>query len=280
MKGSLIISSAETTYDATGGSVDTITETEVTVRRGDPLAQSFTTDETGAFLSSVDLFFASTDPSQKVRVQVRTVELGLPTRILAAPHAEAEITGSSIVTSTDATVATKVRFPSPDSLLPDQEYSIVVLAPQSNLFELWIARMGERTVNTTTLPDAESVLVTKQYIGGSLYKSQNGTIWTPSQFEDMKFKLYKCNFTSSSGTAFFYNPKQDINNQSSILPADPIKTLPRKLKVEISNTTVMNSILIPGAKVSDETTSTAISGIVEKAGGTANAMTKLSLIHI
>ena len=96
------------------------------------------------------------------------------------------------------------------------------------------------------MPDAESVLVTKQYIGGSLYKSQNGTIWTPSQFEDMKFKLYKCNFTSSSGTAIFYNPKQDINNQSSILPADPIKTLPRKLKVEISNTTVMNSILIPG----------------------------------
>ena len=277
LKGSLIISSAETTYDATGGSVDTITQTEVTVRRGDPLAQSFTTDETGAFLSSVDLFFASTDPSQKVRVQVRTVELGLPTRILAAPHAEAEITGSSIITSTDATVATKVTFPSPVHLLPDQEYSIVVLAPQSNLFELWIARMGERTVNTTTLPDAESVLVTKQYIGGSLYKSQNGTIWTPSQFEDMKFKLYKCNFTSSSGTAFFYNPKQDINNQSSILPADPIKTLPRKLKVEISNTTVMNSILIPGAKVSDETASTAISGIVEKAGGTANAMTKTNV---
>ena len=144
MKGSLIISSAETTYDATGGSVDTITQTEVTVRRGDPLAQSFTTDETGAFLSSVDLFFASTDPSQKVRVQVRTVELGLPTRILAAPHAEAEITGSSIVTSTDATIATKVTFPSPVHLLPDQEYAIVVLAPQSNLFELWIARMGER----------------------------------------------------------------------------------------------------------------------------------------
>ena len=277
LKGSLIISSAETTYDATGGSVDTITQTEVTVRRGDPLAQSFTTDETGAFLSSVDLFFASTDPSQKVRVQVRTVELGLPTRTLAAPHAEVEITGSSIITSTDATVATKVTFPSPVHLLPDQEYSIVVLAPQSNLFELWIARMGERTVNTTTLPDAESVLVTKQYIGGSLYKSQNGTIWTPSQFEDMKFKLYKCNFTSSSGTAFFYNPKQDINNQSSILPADPIKTLPRKLRVEISGTTVMNSILIPGAKVSDETTSTAITGIIEKAGGTANAMSKTNV---
>ncbi|BCU96968.1 MAG: hypothetical protein CM15mV14_0980 [uncultured marine virus] len=137
--------------------------------------------------------------------------------------------------------------------------------------------MGERTVNTTTLPDAESVIVTKQYIGGSLFKSQNGTIWTASQFEDMKFKLYKCNFSTTSGTAFFYNPKQDIDSASSILPPDPIKTLPRKLKVVISNTTVMNNILIPGAKVSDETASTAISGIVEKAGGTANAMTKTNV---
>ena len=93
--------------------------------------------------------------------------------------------------------------------------------------------MGERTVNTTTLPDAESVIVTKQYIGGSLFKSQNGTIWTASQFEDMKFKLNKCNFTTNSGTAFFYNPKQLLDSASSKLRSDPIKTLPRKLKVVI-----------------------------------------------
>ena len=137
--------------------------------------------------------------------------------------------------------------------------------------------MGERTVNTTTLPDAESVIVTKQYIGGSLFKSQNGTIWTASQFEDMKFKLYKCNFSTTPGTAFFYNPKQVIDSNSSILPVDPIKTLPRKLKVVISNTTVMDNVLIPGAKVSDSTASTGITGIVENAGGTANAMTKTNV---
>ena len=54
--------------------------------------------------------------------------------------------------------------------------------------------MGERTVNAATLPDAESVIVTKQYVGGSLFKSQNGTIWTASQFEDIKFDLYKADF--------------------------------------------------------------------------------------
>ena len=93
--------------------------------------------------------------------------------------------------------------------------------------------MGERTVNTTTLPDAESVLVTKQYIGGSLFKSQNGTIWTASQFEDMKFKLYKCNFTQIQElhSSIILNKNLIVLHQN--LPADPIKTLPRKLKVVI-----------------------------------------------
>ena len=279
LKGSLIISSAETTYDATG-IVETFRRTRVIVRRRrrcDPLAQSFTCDETGAFVSSVDLFFASVDPVEKVRVEIRTVELGTPTLDLAAEHAEVELEPSEITTSIDGTVATKVTFPSPVHLSPNTEYAIVVLSPRSNLYELWIARMGERTINTTTLPDAESVVVTKQYVGGSLFKSQNGTIWTASQFEDMKFKLYKCNFSTTPGTAFFYNPKQDIDNNSSILPVDPIKTLPRKLKVGISPTTVMNNILVSGAKVSDETASTAISGIIENAGGAANQMTKTNV---
>ena len=280
LKGSLIISSAETTYEA-NGIVDTFLQTEVIVRRPpqpcDPLAQTFTVDETGAFLSSIDLFFANVDPTQKVTISLRTVELGTPTLNLASDHSEVTLDSSQITTSTDGTIATKVTFPSPVFLTPGTEYAIVVLAPQSNLYELWVARMGERTVNTTTLPDAESVIVTKQYIGGSLFKSQNGTIWTASQFEDMKFKLYKCNFSTTPGTAFFYNPKQVIDSNSSILPVDPIKTLPRKLKVIIDNTTVMNNILIPGAKVSDSTASTAITGILENAGGTANTMTKTNV---
>ena len=44
-----------------------------------------------------------------------------------------------------------------------------------------VAAMGQKTVGTTNLPDVENVVVSKQYIGGSLFKSQNGTIWTASQ---------------------------------------------------------------------------------------------------
>ena len=51
--------------------------------------------------------------------------------------------------------------------------------------------MGDTTIDTQSLPDSESVVISQQYIGGSLFKSQNGSIWTPSQFEDMKIKLNK-----------------------------------------------------------------------------------------
>ena len=283
LKGSLIISAAETTY-ATSGIVDTYRQTTVIVRRPpppppqncDPLAQSFTVDETGAFISSVDLFFGSKDPNEKCYVEIRTVELGTPTLNRVADFARVELEPSQITTSTDGSVATKVTFPSPVYVQPGTEYSIVVLAPTSNLYELWVARMGERTVNTTTLPDAESVIVTKQYTGGSLFKSQNGTIWTASQFEDMKFRLYKCNFSTNTGTAYFYNPKINVDADPSKLPVNPITTLPRKLKIGITNsaTAAMGSILTVGAKVSDSTATTGPSGIIESVGGGINATSK------
>ena len=88
-----------------------------------------------------------------------------------------------------------LKFPSPVFLEGGQEYCIVLLAPTTNNYEAWIARMGDSTIDTQALPDSESVVISQQYIGGSLFKSQNGSIWTPSQFEDMKIKLNKAKFT-------------------------------------------------------------------------------------
>ena len=48
---------------------------------------------------------------------------------------------------------------------------LVLLAPNTDQYEVWIAKMGEKTVNTQSLPDAESVVYTKQFALGSLFKS-------------------------------------------------------------------------------------------------------------
>jgi hypothetical protein len=245
------------------------------VERYDPLAQSFTVDESGAFMTGVDVFFAHKDENEKIFAELRTVELGTPTGSLVNEYSRVTLDPSQIQTSNDASVATRISFPSPIYLRPDTEYALVLLSPYSDQYEVWIARMGERTVNSSTLPDAESVIATKQYIGGSLFKSQNGTIWTANQFEDMKFKLYKANFvTSTPGVAYFYNPSLEARNTNvGQLNENPVKTLPRKLRVGITTTTSMDSILTIGKKVSDSTSASAISGYIEKVGGKLSTVT-------
>ena len=71
---------------------------------------------------------------------------------------------------------------------------------------MWVATMGQKTVRTTNLPDVQNVVVSKQYIGGSLFKSQNGTIWTASQYQDLTFKLRKASFVQSGTTTFYNTP--------------------------------------------------------------------------
>jgi len=239
----------------------------------DPLAQSFRVDETGAFLTSFDLFFASKDPNTKVYIELRHVELGTPTRFLVQDYAQVALNPSQVNISDDASVATTINFPSPVYLEPNREYAIVILSPASDLYEMWVARMGEKTVKSTVLPDVEDVVVSKQYIGGSLFKSQNGTIWTPSQYEDLCFKLRKASFVSS-GTATFYNtPITAGNLNTQKLPDNPIRTLPRKLKVSVTGSACNDTNLGIGQKISQADSSNniipedaTVTGIIEGQG--------------
>ena len=249
LPGSKLQSTAEIGYRSEGRfEIRQRQTTRVTANFYDPLAQSFSVggtidapdlngqnnDANGAFLTAVDLFFAN-KPSgnDPVRIEVRTVELGTPTRtIIGNP---VTLRPTDITTSTTGETATKVTFDYPIYLAPGQEYAIVAVAETTDEYELWIAEMGEKTINTQSLPNAESVIYSKQFALGSLFKSQNGSIWTANQYQDLKFKLYKANFTSTTGTAFFYNPTLDESNgYVENLGSNPITTLPKTVTLGIS----------------------------------------------
>ena len=280
------VSVANATY-RTSGVVDTVRQTQVIVRplppppapviiqniivpNADPLAQSFTVDETGAFLTSVDIFMKSKDVKEPLTVQIRTMELGTPTRVQVQEFGEVVLDPSQVNISDDASLATNVKFSSPVYLEGGKEYCIVLLAPTSNSYEAWISRMGDSTIETQALPDSESVIVSQQYIGGSLFKSQNGSIWTPSQFEDMKIKLNKAKFTTTDATAFFYNPELDYESQLvPDLQSNAVKSYPRKLKVELQKVTSSSLInsLVSGVKITEgSATATAPMGTLERVG--------------
>jgi len=235
--------------------------------RRDPLAQSFLTDKKGAFITSVDIFMATKDDKAPLTVELRTIDLGLPTGQLVSLEAQVVLDPSQVNTSDDASVPTRVTFSAPIPVLPETEYALVLLAPTSDRYNAWIAKLGEKTVNTKELSGPDQLQYTKQYGAGSLFKSQNGSTWTPTQFEDLKFQINRCEFISKEGTATFYNP--DIDHDSDILPTlpkNPIKSLPRQLDVGITTVTQtsMQELLNIGRKVGSGNT---ITGYIGNVGG-------------
>jgi hypothetical protein len=310
LPGSTAITDAETNYTATGTVLRfrrtitrqiTRTITRRRRRRRDPLAQTFTVggnidvkstidtndDVNGVFLTSVDLFFANIDSGNaEVRVEIRTVELGTPTLdVIGKPVTlrprSVDQNGNEVVniqTSTTGEVATNVKFPEPIFLAPGREYAVVIISDQSDAYELWTAVMGEKTVNTQTLPDVDSIRYTQQFALGSLFKSQNGSIWTTNQYQDLKFKLYKAEFTSTTGTAYFYNPPLDESNGyiPTLIP-DPITVLPKTGRIGLTTTTNSSviSTLSAGRKLSGVNGNSG-SAIIVGSGSSVNTASEIT----
>jgi len=303
LPGSKLISTGQGSYSAIGTLITRQRQTTITtivtttrrevvrvrrrrVRRSDPLAQSFvvgrdidapdlngfSSDDKGVVLTELDLYFGNIPTgSEPLEVQIRTVELGIPTLNLVGRSKT--LYPDQIVTSTTGEIATRVTFDEPMHLAPGNEYAVVLVAPTSDQYEVWIAKMGEKTVNTQSLPDAEAVIYTKQFALGSLFKSQNGSTWTPTQELDLKFKLYKAKFTANTGIAHFRNPPLDQSNgYVSNLLSNPITGLPKTINLGI--TTVTNSglidILTTGRKIAGSIPNSY--GYIEYAGGPVNTI--------
>ena len=199
--------------------------------RRDPLAQSFFVDDTeGVFITKVDVWFKTKDPTLPVFCQLREIQSGLPT-LKVLPFADIEISSANVNVSEDASVATTVTFDSPVYLNGKREYALVFLS-DSTEYRLWISRMGEADV-TSTAQEAGTILVTSQPILGSLFKSQNASTWDPSQYEDMKFKLYRANF-AQEGSVQFFNPTLPTDIEK--LRANPIDIDSKTIRIGIGTT--------------------------------------------
>ena len=207
----------------------------------DPLAQSFYVEpDSGIFVTSIDLYFYSRDPELPVTVQLRPMQLGQPTDQVY-PFGEVVIDPKDVNISSDASLPTRVTFSSPVYLAGKQFHALAILS-NSSVYNVWISRLSEIEVSTTNLTEDQQVLVTKQPLSGSLFKSQNGSTWTPSQLEDLKFKLYRANFVSG-GNINFYNPDLSVgNNQVATLVKDSLETTSKKIRVGIGTTIATSNL--------------------------------------
>ena len=218
----------------------------------DPLAQSFeVTDRPGIFITKVDVYFRTKDQRNlPITMQVRTMQTGLPTQEIL-PFGEVILDPSEVSVSADGTTPTTFTFPSPVYCQGGQAYCVVLLSA-SDEYTVWISRMGEQDITTVNRVEAERVVVSQQPLLGSLFKSQNGATWDPSQLEDLKLKIYRADFYRGTSTIRFYNPQLDIGNrQIATLRPNPIDTISRSLLVGIARslTSAEQSALVPGTTI-------------------------------
>lgn len=203
----------------------------------DPLAQSFyVQDENGIFVTSIDIYFFSKDEILPVTLQLRSMELGLPTSVVY-PFSEVVLDPSQVNVSSSASIPTKFTFSSPVYLTGDTFHSIVLLS-NSEKYNVWVSELGQVDVTSTVSGlEANQIVVNKQPLLGGLFKSQNASTWNEQPLDDLKFTLYRANFKSSSGSVSFYNPELSKgNSQIATLLKDSLEMSSRKIKVGIGTT--------------------------------------------
>ena len=196
----------------------------------DPLAQSFLVEDTGGiFVTKCDVFFRTKDDMDiPVVFQIRSMKNGLPTQHVL-PFSEIVLDPAEVNTSADGSVATTIEFKAPVYLEGDSTEYAIALASNSTKYSVYISRIGETDLLTDTF-------ISNQPYLGSLFKSQNASTWEPSQWEDLKFTLYRAEF-ETSGTIEFYNPElTEGNNQIPTLAPDSIILSSRKIRVGLDQT--------------------------------------------
>ena len=155
-----------------------------TVRRFDPLAQTFTLDN-DTVIGAIDLWFdVIGDVNNECRVQIRETQVGFPDQTVVAEM--------RLDMNTVSTVGVTTCEFTPAFLRGGTEYAIVILTDDPD-HAVRVAELGKY--------DPDNGWVTSQpYTIGVLLSSSNASTWTAHQDRDLKFRLRACNFTSDSKT--------------------------------------------------------------------------------
>jgi hypothetical protein len=234
----------------------------------DPLAQSFavetTKDPDGVFVTKCDVFFRTKDDGNTaVRMQIRTMKDGFPTPKYDK-LSEVILQPEDINTSTDGSVATTFQFGAPLYLEPGKEYAICLVS-QSKKYSVYISRVGENDILTDSYVSDQPTL-------GSLFKSQNASTWEASQWEDLKFTLYRADFVES-GSVDLYSPElSQGNSQIANLMENPLNISSKEIRVGLG-TTVADNRYVMGNTFSQISNTTATGDLVGVAASATGTMT-------
>ena len=179
----------------------------------DPLAQTFFIKEgmgkgaTSIFASKVDLFFKRKSEINGVTVMLREVINGYPSPVII-PFTKTHLDPSDVNVSDDASLVTQINFAVPIRLDVEKEYAIVI-QPDANdpNYLAFTSKVGGTDL---TPGQTNGQAVVQDWGDGVLFTSTNNRAWKSVQDEDLKFTLYRHQFSASSGEVTLTNNNHEF----------------------------------------------------------------------
>lgn len=171
----------------------------------DPIAQTFKVvvpeSVSGMYITKVGVFFKTKSNVAGVTAYIAEVTQGTPDTSNIVT--KAYLPAANVSVSTDSTSETTFEFDTPTYLSNLKEYALVI-KPDGNSpeYTIWCSETGEYDIDT-----GEQVY--SNPYSGVLFISANFSSWTSKQTEDLKFKVYRAEFETGTGTAIFDNEDDD-----------------------------------------------------------------------
>ena len=198
----------------------------------DPIAQTFRLPDqftSGAYISDIDFYFQQKPLTERapIHLDIRICdETFRPSANELVPGAAVTLYPEDITTDATGQTPTKFRFAQPIHLLPGKSYGIVLRCDTKN-YRVWMATMGQQDIFNRTQTYSANVLY------GSLFKSQDGTLWTEDQMSDLKFRINRCVFSTLGTGGRAHVVSQPLGTDQ--LPNNPLTFLHGSNKVRIGH---------------------------------------------
>ena len=201
------------------------------LRPYDPIAQSFKIPsqfDNGCFITDIDIYFQAKPVSEPatVSLELRSCDsTGRPSGTEMVPGSEVTLRPEQVtIDATKGQIPTKFTFRQPIYLMPEKQYAFVLRTDTKN-YRVWMATMGQTDVNNP------SSSYTTQALFGSLFKSQDGTLWTEDQTSDLKFRINRAVFDTRDTGAQVYVVNTNTNNEQ--LPSNPFTFVHGSNKIRV-----------------------------------------------
>jgi hypothetical protein len=163
----------------------------------DPIAESFTLDE-DCFITAIGVFISSKSSTEPIQCLVVETDNGYPTKKVIYSSI---LSPTSVTISLDSSAETKFVFPDPIYIRGRVEYAFILFSMSPD-YTVWMAQQGQTD-------KATGKIIISQPYSGVFFKSANHSTWSAFQDMDMKFKIYRAEFSTSGELDFATQTIQD-----------------------------------------------------------------------